>query len=96
MSFLALVPSLSHPRYCNQLNAELSEKGAMICVNSIHPGAIRTGLQSSLSQEEMAAMGWLDKDGNVSPAFKSVEQGASTSTWVSVSPEMAAWGMIFR
>ena len=38
----------------------------------------------------MAAMGWLDKDGKVSPAFKSVEQGASTSTWVSVSPEMAA------
>mmetsp|Transcript_5009 Transcript_5009/g.8368 ORF Transcript_5009/g.8368 Transcript_5009/m.8368 type:complete len:372 (-) Transcript_5009:205-1320(-) len=78
--------------YCNQLNAELSEKGAMICVNSIHPGAIRTGLQSSLSQEEMAAMGWLDKDGNVSPAFKSVEQGASTSTWVSVSPEMEGIG----
>ena len=75
------------------MNAELSEKGSKIRVNSVHPGGIRTGLQSSLSQEEMAAMGWLDKDGKVSPAFKSVEQGASTSTWVSVSPEMApgAW-----
>jgi len=78
--------------YCNQLNAELSEKGSKIRVNSVHPGGIRTGLQSSLSQEEMAAMGWLDKDGKVSPAFKSVEQGASTSTWVSVSPEMEGIG----
>eukprot|EP00438_Fugacium_kawagutii_P023231 Skav220495 [mRNA] locus=scaffold1191:73203:75188:- [translate_table: standard] len=46
----------------NQLNAELMAKGSKIRVNSVHPGGIQTGLQSSLSQEETAAMGWLDKD----------------------------------
>jgi len=78
--------------YCNQLNEELTAKGSKIRVNTVHPGGIRTGLQSSLSQEEMAAMGWLDKDGNVSPVFKTVEQGAATSVWVAVSPEMEGIG----
>ena len=76
----------------NHLNAELTQKGSKIRVNSCHPGGIRTGLQDSLTKEEMISYGWMDKDGNVSPVFKTVEQGASTSTWVSVSAEMEGIG----
>ena len=37
---------------------------------AVHPGAIMTDLQRSLSLEEQVAMGWITADGVVSPIFK--------------------------
>lgn len=62
---------------------------------SVHPGGIRTPLQRHLSMEEQTAMGWYDEDGNLNPAFKSVEEGASTSVWCAVSPLLNGMGGVY-
>ena len=78
--------------YSNQLNAEFVAEGKGRRSNALHPGGIMTGLQKDVSKEEMQAMGWLDAEGNVNSAFKNVEEGASTSVWAAVSPELAGIG----
>lgn len=78
--------------YSNALNAEFAAGGSKATCNALHPGGILTGLQASLSKEELQGLGWIDKDGNVAPAFKSVEEGASTSVWAAVSSEIDAVG----
>ena len=40
-------------------------------------------------------MGWVDADGNLNPLFKTVEQGASTSVWAAVGPELDGVGGLF-
>jgi len=62
---------------------------------ALHPGGIMTGLQSSLSKEEMQAMGWFDKDGVPNERFKTVEQGASTSVYAATSPELNGKGGLY-
>jgi hypothetical protein len=42
--------------------------------------------------EEMTAMGWYDAQGNLSPGFKSTEQGAATSIWSATSPMLSDKG----
>ncbi len=60
-----------------------------------HPGGIMTPLQRHLTQEEMAAAGWLDADGNPDDRFKTPEQGASTSTWAATAPKLAGMGGVY-
>ena len=60
-----------------------------------HPGGIMTPLQRHLSQEEMAAAGWLDENGKPDERFKTPEQGASTSTWAATSPRLAGLGGVY-
>ena len=62
---------------------------------SVHPGGIRTPLQRHLTMEEQTAMGWYDEEGNLNPAFKSVEEGASTSVWCAVSPLLRGMGGVY-
>jgi NAD(P)-dependent dehydrogenase (short-subunit alcohol dehydrogenase family) len=62
---------------------------------AVHPGGIITPLQRSLTMEEQVAMGWFDEQGNVNEAFKTVEQGASTSVWAAVSPLLANMGGVY-
>jgi len=62
---------------------------------ALHPGGIMTGLQSSLSKEEMLAMGWYDKDGNLNERFKTIEQGAATSIYAATSPELNGKGALY-
>jgi len=59
---------------------------------SLHPGGIMTGLQSSLSKEEMIAMGWMDDTGKLNDMFKTIEQGAATSVYAAVSPDLNGKG----
>lgn len=51
-----------------------------------------TALQQHLPQEEMRAAGWIDEHGNVHAAFKNVEQGAATTIWAAVGPELEGVG----
>ncbi len=59
---------------------------------SVHPGGIFTPLQRHLPQEEMVALGFLDESGEPSElakaGFKSPEQGASTTVWAAISPQL--------
>jgi NAD(P)-dependent dehydrogenase (short-subunit alcohol dehydrogenase family) len=59
---------------------------------SVHPGGIMTGLQKSLSQEEMQAMGWFKDDGTTLDIFKTAEQGAATSVWAATTPDLVGFG----
>ena len=62
---------------------------------AVHPGGIVTPLQRHLTMDEQVAMGWIDKDGNVDPRFKSVEQGAATSVWCATSPMLDGKGGVY-
>lgn len=62
---------------------------------AVDPGGIRTPLQRHLTMEEQIALGWYDKDGNLNPLFKSVEQGASTSVWCATSPLLEGLGGVY-
>jgi hypothetical protein len=43
----------------------------------------------------MIAMGWMDANGNLTTGFKTPEQGASTSVWAAVSPELEGFGGVY-
>ncbi|MEV5568965.1 SDR family NAD(P)-dependent oxidoreductase [Spirillospora sp. NPDC052269] len=62
--------------------------------NSLMPGGIVTGLQRHIPQDELIGMGWADEDGNrvVPSGWKTVEQGAATTIWAAVAPELAGKG----
>jgi NAD(P)-dependent dehydrogenase (short-subunit alcohol dehydrogenase family) len=62
---------------------------------SVHPGGIMTALQRHLPLEEQIAMGWIDAEGRVNDLFKTVEQGAATSVWCAVSPQLVGKGGLY-
>ena len=55
---------------------------------SLHPGVIFTNLMKHIPPEEQQAMGWHDKDGHFANRLKNVEQGASTSVFAALAPEL--------
>jgi NAD(P)-dependent dehydrogenase (short-subunit alcohol dehydrogenase family) len=65
----------------------------------VHPGGIITPLQRHLKQEEMVALGWMDKEGQptelVAKMFKTATQGASTSLWAATSPQLDDIGGVY-
>ncbi len=63
--------------------------------NSVMPGGIRTPLQRHMTMDEMRAMGWYDEQGNLNPRFKSPEQGAATSVWAALAPELEGVGGLY-
>lgn len=66
-----------------------------ITANAINPGAIRTGLQQHLSQEDLRTRGWVDEQGNwidTTLNWKTPAQGAATSIWAAVGPELEGIG----
>lgn len=63
--------------------------GPGLTANAVMPGGIRTGLSRHLSQAEFRARGWIDAEGNdLRDDWKSLEQGAATSVWAAVAPEL--------
>lgn len=66
---------------------------------SLHPGVILTDLARHLSDEEINAFDVYDEDGNrrIDPArdLKSPEQGAATSVWAAVRPELDGIGGVY-
>jgi NAD(P)-dependent dehydrogenase (short-subunit alcohol dehydrogenase family) len=65
-----------------------------ITANAVNPGAIRTGLQQHLSPEDLWELGWADEQGHWlnSQHWKTPEQGAATSVWAAVAPELEGIG----
>ncbi len=70
-----------------------AERG--VNANSLMPGGIMTPLQRHLPREEMIALGWVDEAGTVAAGFKTPEQGASTSVWAAVGPELEGVGGLY-
>lgn len=79
------------------LDARMKDRG--VRAFAVHPGGIMTPLQRHLTQEEMIAAGWLDKDGKIGAAvaamFKTPEEGASTSVWCAVSTQLDGRGGVY-
>lgn len=66
-----------------------------VTANAVMPGGIMTPLQRHLPIEEQKAMGWIDDEGRVNDRFKSTEQGAATSVWAAVGPELKGVGGLY-
>jgi hypothetical protein len=43
----------------------------------------------------MVNNGWIDENGNLNPKFKNIEQGAATSVWAAVAPELENQGGLY-
>ncbi|CAF1014307.1 unnamed protein product [Rotaria sordida] len=69
-----------------QLNKLYRSEG--IQAFALNPGAIMTNLQNVLPIEEQRAMGYFKEDGTLADFFKTVEQGASTSVYAALAPEV--------
>jgi NAD(P)-dependent dehydrogenase (short-subunit alcohol dehydrogenase family) len=63
-----------------------------ITCNAVMPGGILTGLQKHMSREQQMALGWFDESGKVNDRFKTTAQGAATSIWAAVAPELEGIG----
>ena len=60
-----------------------------IKVYSLHPGLVFTAIQNEISSEEWDRLGLIDKEtGKPIEHVKTTEQGASTSVWVALAPEL--------
>jgi NAD(P)-dependent dehydrogenase (short-subunit alcohol dehydrogenase family) len=66
-----------------------------ITSNAVMPGGIMTGLQKHMPREQKIALGWIDEAGNVNERFKSTAQGAATSIWAAVAPELDGVGGLY-
>ncbi|MFC4808174.1 oxidoreductase [Paenibacillus sp. GCM10023250] len=66
---------------------------------SVHPGGIATDLQRHLSQADIDALDFLDKNGKpiIDPANnrKTPAQGAATSVWCATSPRLDGMGGVY-
>ncbi|UJR07181.1 hypothetical protein I4U23_011469 [Adineta vaga] len=69
-----------------QLNKLYKSKG--IQAFALNPGAIMTNLQNILSLEEQKSMGYFKEDGTLADFFKTVQQGAATSVYAALAPEL--------
>lgn len=59
-----------------------------IFANAVLPGSIMTGLQRHHSPERLAEMNAIGKVGTADSVFGTVGQGAATSVWAAVAPEL--------
>jgi NAD(P)-dependent dehydrogenase (short-subunit alcohol dehydrogenase family) len=75
------------------LTRHFGEQG--ITANAVNPGGVRTELQDRyLTPEEVRAR-YYDEAGNLLPSFKTPEQGAATTVWASVAPELEGIGGLY-
>jgi NAD(P)-dependent dehydrogenase (short-subunit alcohol dehydrogenase family) len=61
-----------------------------ITTNAVMPGFILTQLQRHMSSDDLRARGWIDESGALvdDPGRKTPAQGAATSVWAAVAPEL--------
>ncbi|MCB2060801.1 MAG: SDR family NAD(P)-dependent oxidoreductase [Novosphingobium sp.] len=66
--------------------------GEGIFANAILPGSVLTGLQRYHGEKLKRQIGFINEDGSVNEMVKSVEQGAATSVWAAIAPELEGRG----
>jgi len=69
--------------------------GDGVLANALAPGSILTRLQRHISKERMIVNGLLAADGSPSPNLKTAAQGAATSAWAAVAPELVGVGGLY-
>jgi NAD(P)-dependent dehydrogenase (short-subunit alcohol dehydrogenase family) len=72
--------------------------GDGITANAVMPGAIMTGLMRHMTLQDFVDRGWADEYGRPRddlPGWKNVPQGAATSVWAAVAPELAGRGGLY-
>lgn len=77
------------------LNSRYASKG--INSNSLMPGVIVTPIMKHMTKEERIFLGIMDADGNEiqNPLIKSTQQGAATTVWACVAPELEGKGGLY-
>lgn len=63
-----------------------------IFANAVLPGSVLTGLQRYHGDELKRKIGFINEDGTVNDMVKTVGQGAATSVWAAVAPELTNRG----
>ncbi|UJR07670.1 hypothetical protein I4U23_011956 [Adineta vaga] len=76
--------------FAKQLNKIYALQG--IHAYSVHPGGIITNLQQNIPEKQQRAMGWYKEDGTLIDVFKTAAQGASTSIYAALAPELDQFG----
>ena len=66
-----------------------------VTANAVMPGGIQTTLQKHVPSEEQRQLGWIDEDNQITAKFKTPEQGAATSIWAAVAPELNGAGGLY-
>ena len=77
--------------FATELNRRFSPEG--VTGFAVHPGAIKTDLGRYSSEEEIQRLLALVEDAGVS--MKTIPQGAATSCWAAVSPELNGKGGLY-
>jgi len=72
--------------FAKQFNKLYAKEG--IQAFSLHPGVILTNLQRHTPTEELRAFGFFKEDGTLVDLCKTIEQGASTSVYAALAPEL--------
>lgn len=66
---------------------------------AVHPGRIETGLQRFITMEELQALGYRNRDGEIPQEqrafYKTVQQGAATTVWCATNPALDAVGGVY-
>jgi NAD(P)-dependent dehydrogenase (short-subunit alcohol dehydrogenase family) len=63
-----------------------------VTANAVLPGAVLTGLQRYHGDELLQRIGLVGADGTPHSSVRTVEQGAATSVWAAVAPELDGRG----
>lgn len=66
-----------------------------ISCNSVMPGMVVTDLIGTASPERLRQLRFTDEDGRLQPYVKSIEQGAATSLWAALSPDLDGIGGVY-
>lgn len=78
---------------------ELDRRGKEYGIRAfaVHPGRIATDLVRYMSEEEKKAAGIGDENGAIaaSVGFKTIPQGAATTVWCAVSPQLNGMGGVY-
>jgi len=67
---------------------------------AVHPGSIVTNLSHNLTDEELSAMGAINKNGergydSYNNEHKTIKEGAATIVWCATSPQLAGYGGVY-
>jgi NAD(P)-dependent dehydrogenase (short-subunit alcohol dehydrogenase family) len=70
--------------------------GHGVTANAVTPSAVTTNLGRHVSFEDAVELGWVRPDGTVPDMiFKTPDQGAATSVWAAVAPELEGVGGLY-
>ena len=91
------------PIHSSPLNWTSEDRSMVFALFAVHPGGILTDLLEYMTDEELSAYGIYRENGvvkvpdvtKVSERFKTLEEGAATTIWCAVSPQLNGKGGVY-